>query len=146
LFYGHDNFTLEILEYCDKTEIIKREQYYIDKLNPEYNISKTAGSILGYKHTLKTRLKMKTRKLSDKALANLKAAKAGIAPSAFTRARHLAVTGHPIVVENKENNTIKIYNSIRGAARELGVSHATLLNYIKSKKLLKDIYMITKFK
>ena len=28
--YGHSNFRLEILEYCDPADLIKREQFYID--------------------------------------------------------------------------------------------------------------------
>jgi hypothetical protein len=31
--HGYSSFSLEILEYCDKSEIISREQYYIDQLN-----------------------------------------------------------------------------------------------------------------
>lgn len=49
LKYGHSNFRLDILEYCDKEFLIKREQYYINLLKPEYNILKVAGSRLGYK-------------------------------------------------------------------------------------------------
>ena len=30
LKYGYSKFTLEILEYCDSKDLIKREQYYID--------------------------------------------------------------------------------------------------------------------
>jgi len=41
---GYSKFTLEILEYCDSEDLIKREQYYIDLLKPEYNILKRAGS------------------------------------------------------------------------------------------------------
>jgi len=55
---GYSNFTLEILEYCDSADLLKREQYYIDKLNPEYNILKTAGSSLGFKHSDETRAKI----------------------------------------------------------------------------------------
>lgn len=44
LKYNYDNFRLEILEYCDKKDIIIREQFYIDSLKPEYNISKVANS------------------------------------------------------------------------------------------------------
>ena len=51
LTHGFENFTLEILEYCGPSELLKREQYYLDILNPEYNILKTAGSRLGAKHT-----------------------------------------------------------------------------------------------
>lgn len=32
LKYGHDNFILEILEYCEIEDLIKREQYYLDLL------------------------------------------------------------------------------------------------------------------
>jgi hypothetical protein len=32
LKYGHSNFCLGILEYCDKDKAIIREQYYLDKL------------------------------------------------------------------------------------------------------------------
>lgn len=30
LKYGHMNFTLEILEYCPKTKLLEREQFYLD--------------------------------------------------------------------------------------------------------------------
>src|ERR1700712_2958773 len=42
LKYGHTNFALEILEYCDISLLTEREQYYFDTLNPAYNILKTA--------------------------------------------------------------------------------------------------------
>jgi group I intron endonuclease len=51
LNYGYSKFRLQILEYCDSDKCIEREQYYLDSLNPEYNILKKAGSSLGYKHT-----------------------------------------------------------------------------------------------
>jgi len=144
LFHGHGNFNLEILEYCDKKFVIDREQYYIDLLNPEYNILRKAGSSLGFKHSPETLLKLKSRKLSQEALANLKKAKAGVVPSALTKINQLLATGHTITVVNKQNNYIKEYSSIRGAARSLGVNHATILNYVNNNKLLKGIYLITK--
>jgi group I intron endonuclease len=58
LKYGHSNFKLEILEYCDKNILIEKEQYYLDLLKPEYNICKIAGSNLGYRHSEKTRKAM----------------------------------------------------------------------------------------
>jgi group I intron endonuclease len=57
LKYGYSDFSLEILEYCDKSVLQEREQYYIDKLNPSYNILKIAGSSLGFKHSESTKLK-----------------------------------------------------------------------------------------
>jgi len=65
---GYSNFTLKILEYCDATQadLLKREQYYIDKLNPEYNILKTAGTSLEFKHSDETRVKMSNSRTGEK--------------------------------------------------------------------------------
>jgi group I intron endonuclease len=65
---GYSNFTLEILEYCDPEKAIEREQYYLDLLKPDYNILKTAGSSLGFKHPegAKTRGKYWTLKRQAK--------------------------------------------------------------------------------
>lgn len=50
--YGLQEFKLEILEYSDKFVTIEREQFYLDKFKPEYNILKKAGSVFGFRHTL----------------------------------------------------------------------------------------------
>ena len=49
LKYGYSNFELEILEYCEVSNLLIREQYYIDNLKPIYNIAKIVGSNLGIK-------------------------------------------------------------------------------------------------
>ena len=56
--YGYSNFSLTILEYCDKSDLSVREQYYFDKLNPQYNILKTAASSKGYIHLEDTKIKI----------------------------------------------------------------------------------------
>jgi hypothetical protein len=61
LAYGYENFTFEILEYCDPASILERVQYYLDTLKPEYNILKVAGSSFGYKHSEEVLLKMRNR-------------------------------------------------------------------------------------
>jgi hypothetical protein len=73
---------LEILEYCDEKELLlKREQYYLDNLKPQYNIVEialaaqdawgcfAAGSTLGYKHTEESIEKMRNFVLSEEVLA-----------------------------------------------------------------------------
>jgi group I intron endonuclease len=45
--YGYSNFSLEILEYCDVSKLLEREQYYFDLLEPDYNIAKVAGYTIG---------------------------------------------------------------------------------------------------
>jgi group I intron endonuclease len=42
--YGYSSFKLEILENSEPNILIEREQYYLDLLNPEYNILVKAGS------------------------------------------------------------------------------------------------------
>jgi len=56
--YNLQDFILIVFEYCKAEDLISREQFYIDALNPEYNILKVAGSSLGYKHTNETLVKM----------------------------------------------------------------------------------------
>ncbi|KAI1982610.1 hypothetical protein LOZ53_000003 (mitochondrion) [Ophidiomyces ophidiicola] len=63
--YGHDKFNLEILEYCEKEDLIEREQYYLDKLTPEYNVLKQAYSLLGFKHSDETIEKLRLKTLSE---------------------------------------------------------------------------------
>jgi len=64
------------MEYCDKEKVVLREQYYLDLLQPEYNILKTAGSCLGRKASLETRAAMRRaalgRKLSEETKAKQK--------------------------------------------------------------------------
>lgn len=115
LKHGYSDFSLVILEYCNVDVLIKREQYFIDKLKPEYNICKTAGSMLGFKHSEETKLKFKNRDV---------------------------VTGHDTFVINKLNSSTKKYKSKREAARNIGVSHTTLLRYINKDKYLNGIYLI----
>lgn len=50
-------FILYVLEYCSSTEVLSREQFFLDNFKPEYNILKIAGSNLGYKHSV-TSLKL----------------------------------------------------------------------------------------
>lgn len=117
LEYGYSNFKLDILEYCDKKVVLKKEQYFFDLLKPEYNILKVAGSFSGFKHSPETLLKFQIR--------NLK-------------------IGHAIIVVDQKDGTEKEYNSIREAARNLKVSHPTLLSYIDINKRLSGRYLITR--
>lgn len=58
--YGNGDLEIKIITTCDKQQLINEEQKYIDKINPEFNATKTAGSILGMKLT-----KEQAKKISD---------------------------------------------------------------------------------
>ena len=118
LKYTYSNFNLEILEYCNIESLKIREQYYIDLLKPEYNICKTAGSMLGFKHSLKTLEKFKNRNS----------------------------TGHITIVINKENNSITRYGSVRSAAKGIGTSHTNLLRHVNKNSMVKDLYLVIRSK
>jgi group I intron endonuclease len=41
--YGIDNFIFEILEECLESELFEKEEFWIEKLSPEYNIGGVCG-------------------------------------------------------------------------------------------------------
>lgn len=66
LKYGYSKFKLDILEYCDKKDTIKREQYYMDTIKPEYNILQYAGSNTGFVHSSESIEKIRMKKIGRK--------------------------------------------------------------------------------
>ena len=119
LKYGYSKFKLDILEYCTSKNLAAREQYYLDTLNPQYNILKVVYSSLGYKH-------------SDDALVKVRKNL-----EILNISKSIAVK-----VTNIITNNTKEYISIREAAKELGADKNTLRRYILKSKLYKDIYKL----
>ena len=64
--YGLDDLEFIILEVCDKSNLIVKEQFYIDKFNPEFNMCKIAGSALGIKRSEETKEKVRKANLGLK--------------------------------------------------------------------------------
>jgi len=59
LKHGYSNFSLEILEYCESSKCLEREDFYTKKFNPEYNIAKKPGSPMsGRKHLEESKSKI----------------------------------------------------------------------------------------
>lgn len=149
LSYGYSKFKLEILEYCNKDETLAREQYYLDFLKPEYNISKIAGSPLGVKHSEATKIKMrvsgKSRIYSDEHIKRIK--KMFLLRSAKSRnkdvERLLEINkdkGHPVEVLNIITNEKIIYYSLRKAESELKMSRRTIVKYVENQKIYRKTY------
>jgi group I intron endonuclease len=145
LKYNYNKFDIEILEYCEPTLLIEREQYYINLLKPRYNILNIANSRLGIKHSPQTLLKFKDRKHSPEALVNLQKAMKGKIPSSSTKINQLLATGHVTIIINKKNNTIKIYPSIKSAARGINAAHSSLIYCMNNNILFKNTYLIIRF-
>lgn len=60
--YGESDLLFIVLEKCEKNDLIKIEQFYIDKLDPFFNICRVAGSTSGKIHSEETK-----RKIGEKA-------------------------------------------------------------------------------
>ena len=60
--YGETSFVFSVIEKCDVEDLIKREQYWLDNTVEKYNILDEANSILGFKHSEETKLKMSTNR------------------------------------------------------------------------------------
>jgi len=119
--YGYENFKLEILEYCDRKDTIKREQYYLDYLKPKYNVLKLAAALAaGYKHSKETLVKI------SKNLANI------------NKKKVINVK----VTNIKTNVSSAKYVSLTDAAKNLNTSRTTLKNYILNSLLFKNIYKL----
>jgi len=56
--YGIEQFYIIIIEECLPENCIEREQYWIDTLNPHYNLCKQAGSSFGQSPSQETRNKI----------------------------------------------------------------------------------------
>ena len=52
--YGLEDLEFTILQFCEKENLIKLEQYYFNLLNPDFNIAKFANSSLGIKRRKET--------------------------------------------------------------------------------------------
>jgi len=165
LKHGYSSFQLEILEYCTKENAISREQYYLDLLNPEYNILKIAGSRLGSKHSEETLLKMSGKNNpmfgknhSEETIVKISSARKGKSHSketrkkmsdakkGFVRAEGAGRPTQKIEVFDIENNVTTIYDSIHEAARALNIKHSVISTYFKNdqKKAYKGRYIFKK--
>jgi group I intron endonuclease len=116
--YGIKNIYFECVEFCEKENLIKREQFYIDNLNPFYNIAKIAGSTLGAKITKEQSEKLSKlrkgkqnslgRKYSKETILKMSesAKKRGLHPK-FKEASILANTGRKQTKEHRAKVTEK---------------------------------------
>jgi group I intron endonuclease len=156
--YGYSGFSLEILEYCDPKDVIKREQYYINLLKPKYNLLQVAGSSFGFKHSESWLAKLRNRKLSEEHRAKLRGVtrseetkaniKAGILKrseeaKANIKAKMSEANGTTVEVTNLETKDTIKYTSLREVAKALNSHHNTIGRYLKNQKVFKDKYQIS---
>ena len=64
--HGEAQFVFEILELCDPIELLVREQIWLDREQPEFNVCPTAGSSLGRKFSQATKAKIAAKAIGRK--------------------------------------------------------------------------------
>jgi group I intron endonuclease len=79
--YGKEDLQFSILLECDKENLIRVEQYYIDVLNPYFNICKFAASVLGKKCSEATKKKISSHKRSQEFKDRMRNIKLGWHPT-----------------------------------------------------------------
>lgn len=104
--YGIENFIFEVIELCDRDCLIQREQFWMDSINPKYNIYHIAGSSLGVKHSKEVVIKMRKYALDN----NIKP------PDCTWKKRQKEV----FMIDYIDNTVIKKFNSASEACRYLG--------------------------
>jgi group I intron endonuclease len=151
--YGYLNFSITILEYCDKSNLILREQYYLDKLNPQYNILKVAGSSLNYRHSEETKAKI-SKTLKEIYMQKKYSSISSKNKTLFNTEKLKYTEETYIKIKNQQRNTIFIYEkcsskgfeligsfvSARRAAKFLDISGNTVIKYKNSGEIYKDRY------
>jgi len=68
--YGKKNFIVEILEQCSENELAGKEQYYYEKLNPEYNLKSPDSSFYTEETKHKIGIKSRERMLANNPMSN----------------------------------------------------------------------------
>lgn len=147
LKYGYSNFSIDILEYCESSLCISREQYYLDLLKPEYNICPIAGSRLGSKQSEETKAKIRANNLGKRHTPEIRqkiglsiklSVKDNFRSKTVTNETRLKISsrcnGINIKAYDKSNNLVNQYSSIKNAAKHLGVSDRTIANNLNTGK------------
>lgn len=113
------------MEYCeDKDLVVKREQYYIDKIKPEYNILKFAGSRLGLIHSqISKDLMKKNSTLRGKI----------ISPDIIAKRITTRSNGELTIVLNNDGSSSS-FISMRKAAEFIGIHHSYLAKSMEKNK------------
>lgn len=122
LKYGYSKFKLNIVEYCEISVLIEREQYYIDKLKPEYNILKVAGSLAGFKHSMFSRERMRIARLGKSVSETTK-----LKLSSNKQALSVKIT-------NINTGNTKVFPSIRSSAKFFEIQHSYIAKCLKKSK------------
>lgn len=151
--YGKNNFSFNILEFCDMKNVIKTELLYIEKYQPKYNILKLTikdweayenyhidwrNKQIGFLNLNKT-LKLETKNLlSNKAKLNHKLKKYALVNYSTTRNKETCVY-------DLNNNLLNTFISAKAAAKHYDIDYRTIRRHLKSGKRINKRQIVVKY-
>jgi len=135
---GHTSFKFDILEYCNKENVISREQYYIDLLKPDYNILKMAGSSLGFRHSkaVKANMSINNTGVNHPFFGKKHTEESKVKMSLSSK------LVKAVIITDVDSGLVEKFRSNTQAAKHLNISEWTIRAYKKNKRLYKNKYLI----
>jgi group I intron endonuclease len=152
--YGIEHLTFSAVHACEKADLLKVEQLYLDIFQPfddnGFNIARKAGSPIGYKHTQEAKDKMKGRPghvWDDEHKKLFSEMKKGVKRPESVKLKlreHYAEQSKPVMVYDK-NGFIAEYPSAMEAAIQMGLTKILIRNSLQNKnKTVKGYVFIYK--
>lgn len=152
--YGEDKFELSILEICNVSDLIEKEQKWIDLLKPNINKAPVAGSTLGLKLTIeqcknrsknnigrkhsiesikKRTDKIRGRKYTEQHRINISKSKLGKKQNSDAVKKRIEKCKKSVACYDLNNSLIKIYDCAKTAALENGFHATNITRCCKNK-------------
>jgi len=128
--YGKEDLVFSLLLGCETGSLLIHEQYFLDALDPYFNVTRTAGSPGAYKHTREHIEKTRKRLLENvkngwvpwnKGKTGVYSEETLIKMSKATQYRQRQILQYDL-----EMNLIREWNSANSAAQELSVSQSNI--------------------
>jgi group I intron endonuclease len=168
--HGKENFRFYILELIENKEcLIEKEQFFIDKIKPEFNINLIANSSLGVKRSEETKEKIrqanlglkhpdwrnklkseaqggdnhwtKNKKFSEESKNKMSEAQKKIYDNGY-----ISPASKSVIELDEENNIINEWSSASKVGKYYNVSYKTITNIINGKNSNKLMNKKFKFK
>jgi hypothetical protein len=127
LKYGYSNFQFEILEYCECSKCLEREDYYLNLLNPEYNVSRKAGApMYGRLHSEESKKKKYRKQLKKKGENH---------HFCIGRPKGAGKAAKMLEVFDIDTRVTTLYESISAAGRALSIPQRCIYTYFSRNQL-----------
>lgn len=168
--HGKENFNFYVLELVEnKNLLIEKEQFFIDKVKPEYNINLIANSSLGVKRSEETKEKIrqanlglkhpdwrnklkseaqggnnhwaKNKKFSDETKLKMSESQKKLCENGY-----VSPISKEVIELNTNNEIINEWSSASKAGKHYNVNYKTIINIINGQNSVKLTNKIFKFK